>query len=89
MKMAPDADPSDGLFDIVTMELGKLKTTTLSTSIYRGTHMTRAGIRHYRGRVIEARPTRGGESLLDVDGEQLGALPVRIELLPQHLSLAT
>jgi diacylglycerol kinase (ATP) len=89
MKMAPDADPSDGLFDVVTMEMGKLKTTTLTTSIYRGTHLTRAGVRHYRGRVIEARPTREGESLIDVDGEQLGTLPFRVELLPQHLSLAT
>lgn len=87
MKMAPDADPSDGLFDIVTAEMNKLQTAALSTSIYRGKHLNRAGVHHYRGKAIEARLTAGGESLIDVDGEQLGTLPLRCDLIPGGLSL--
>jgi len=89
MKIAPNADPSDGLFDIVTMEMSKLQTTTLTGHIYRGTHLDRAGVHHYRGRVLEARPTREGESLIDADGEQLGSLPLKASVLPSALELLT
>lgn len=87
MKIAPNADPADGLFDIVTMEMGPFQTTTLAASIYRGKHLSRKGVRHYQGRVLEARPTRPEQSLVDVDGEQLGELPLRAEVLPGHLRL--
>jgi YegS/Rv2252/BmrU family lipid kinase len=87
MKIAPDADPSDGLFDVVTMELSKVQTLSLTGSIYRGTHLRRSGISHYRCRKLEARPTRPGSCLIDVDGEQLGELPISIEILPRALNL--
>jgi diacylglycerol kinase (ATP) len=87
MKIAPQADPSDGLFDVITMEMGKVQTLSLSLDIYRGTHLKRSGVKHYRCRKLEARLTRTGESLLDADGEQLGTLPLTAELLPSALAL--
>jgi YegS/Rv2252/BmrU family lipid kinase len=87
MEFAPEADPRDGLFDVVTFEMSKIQTLSLSGSIYRGAHLSKAGVRHYRCRHIEARTTRPGESLLDVDGEQPGALPLEIDLLPGALHL--
>jgi diacylglycerol kinase (ATP) len=89
MRIAPDADPSDGYFDVITMELSKAATLTLAAAIYRGTHLKRAGVKHYRCKTLEATPTRPGECLLDVDGEQLGVLPLKVELLPQAISLLT
>ncbi len=82
MKIAPSADPSDGLFDVVTMEMNRLQTLSLSVDIYRGTHLQRAGVRSYRCRKLEARLTRTSQCLLDADGEQLGTLPLKAELLP-------
>lgn len=87
MKIAPDADPSDGLFDVVTMELDTLSTLSLSLDIYRGTHLSRPGVRHYRCSKVEARPTRSKECLIDADGEQLGSLPLSVDLLPGALKL--
>lgn len=87
MRIAPDADPSDGLFDVVTMEMSKVQTVTLAGSIYRGAHFKKAGVHHYRCRKLEARPTRQGESLFEVDGEQPGILPIQVEMLPAALTL--
>ncbi len=89
MHICPSADPSDGWFDVVTMELPKPKTLALSAKIYRGTHLKTEGVRHYRCRSLEARTTRPGESLIDIDGEQVGALPLRVELLRSALRLRT
>lgn len=87
MLLAPDADPQDGLFDVVTFEMSKVQTLSLSSAIYAGTHLSRAGVHHYRCQRVEARPTREGESLLDVDGEQPGVLPIEVDLLPGALQL--
>ncbi len=87
MHIAPPADPSDGFFDVITMELSKLETMTLTSDIYRGTHLRRERIHHHRCRHLVARTTRKGTCLIDVDGEQLGELPLEIELLPGALEL--
>lgn len=87
MQMAPQADPSDGLFDVVTMELTKWETLSLTKHIYGGTHFSRRGVHHYRCRTLEARTTRPGECLIDVDGEQLGSLSLKAQVLPLALEL--
>lgn len=87
MHIAPGADPSDGYFDVVTMEMSKFATMTLSTDIYRGTHLHRKGVHRHRCRKLVAQTTREGECLVDVDGEPLGQLPLEIELLPGALEL--
>lgn len=87
MHIAPGADPSDGYFDVITMELSKFATMTLTKDIYRGTHLRRSGVHRHRCRQILARATREGECLIDVDGEPLGTLPLQIELLPGALEL--
>jgi diacylglycerol kinase family enzyme len=77
------------LFDVVTFEMSKLQTLSLSSAIYAGKHLKRAGVGHYRCRSVKARPTREGESLLDVDGEQPGVLPIEVDLLPGAIRLLT
>lgn len=87
MHIAPGADPADGYFDVVTMEMSKFATLTLAADIYRGTHLRRKGVHRHRCRKLTAHATREGECLIDVDGEPLGHLPLEIELLPGAVEL--
>ena len=89
MKIAPEADPSDGCFDIVTITASRARILALTADIYRGTHVQRSGITVHRGRSVTARATRAGEVLIDVDGEQPGQLPLEVTLLPRALALLT
>jgi len=89
MKIAPSADPSDGMFEIVTIVGSRASVLALTADIYRGTHLRRPGITLLRGKSIVARATRPGDVLVDADGEQPGTLPISIELLPRALTLLT
>jgi len=89
MRIAPDADLSDGLFDIVTIEMGKLRTLSLSAFIYQGTHLRKPGVQSYQGRTLVAKAVQAERCLVDADGEPMGTLPLRIEMLPRALTLYT
>jgi YegS/Rv2252/BmrU family lipid kinase len=86
MRVAPEADPSDGQFDVTVWSGYGLKDFALkSGSVYDGSHVRWAGTRTLRCRTLEAWSEE--EVLLDVDGEQPGRLPARFELLPGALRL--
>src|SRR5690606_10448615 len=70
MHIAPAADPSDGLLELVAItDRTKLQSVALAPHVYRGTHIRLPGVLHGRGRRVEARPTRAGtEVLIDLDG---------------------
>jgi YegS/Rv2252/BmrU family lipid kinase len=89
MLIAPDADPADGLLEIVALQdLSKLESVALSQHIYKGTHLARPGVTVARGKVVEAETLAvGTEVLVDMDGETPGRLPLRAELLPGALRL--
>jgi diacylglycerol kinase (ATP) len=82
MKIAPDAQLDDGLFDVVTMPGQTLADYLLrGHHVYRGTHVTMKGVTVERARRLEAEPFDPDEAvLLDVDGEPLGRLPGVFEL---------
>jgi diacylglycerol kinase family enzyme len=87
MHVAPEARFDDGLFDVVVV--GDVPKRTLLSKLpllYAGTHLNDPICRFLRGRVIEAEAAPG-EVLLDVDGEALGSLPARIEMLPGALAV--
>jgi YegS/Rv2252/BmrU family lipid kinase len=86
MLVCPQAYCDDGRLDaVVVAGLSKAQLLTRLYGIYRGTHLKDPAVRSYRGRVIEA--LGPPEVRLEVDGEPLGALPVRIEVLEGALSL--
>jgi diacylglycerol kinase family enzyme len=87
MKIAPDADPSDGEFDVITIAGTRIQTLALSADIYRGAHLTKEHVHHYRAKAITAKLTRRGETLIDLDGEQPGRLPLSVSILPRALPL--
>jgi len=85
MKVAPDAQIDDGLFDVVVWSgLGLADFLTKKKMLYDGTHVTLPNTRVLRARTVEAEAV-GDEVLIDVDGEQPGRLPARIEILPAAL----
>jgi YegS/Rv2252/BmrU family lipid kinase len=89
MQVAPHAELDDGLFDVVA--LGDFHFGDLLRSgrrIYQGSHLSMAKVSHRRARVVEAEPIDPGAIVeLDVDGENLGRLPARFEILPGALSI--
>jgi YegS/Rv2252/BmrU family lipid kinase len=82
MQIAPEADPSDGLFDVVALcDLTRLQTVGLTQSVYAGTHLERSGITSTRGTLVEAEAlVPGAEVLIDMDGETPGRLPLSARL---------
>lgn len=89
MRVAPEADPGDGLLDLVAItDRTKLEGVALAPHLYRGTHLGQAGVLTRRGKRVEARPTRAGaEVLIDLDGEMPGRLPLTAELVPGGLDI--
>jgi diacylglycerol kinase family enzyme len=78
MKIAPDALPDDGLFDVIAMhELTRAQGVALAPRIYQGTHLGQPGVRFARGSLIEAESlVPRAEVLIDMDGETPGRLPL-------------
>jgi diacylglycerol kinase (ATP) len=84
MKICPDADASDGVFDVLLIgDLTKRDLMLTLPKTFRGTHLPHPKAELLRGTAVtvdapEALP-------LQLDGEQPGTTPVRFELVPQAL----
>jgi len=89
MMVAPDAQVDDGLFDVIALgDFGFGDLVKSGRRIYKGTHLAMDKVTTRRARTIDARPIEPGAVVeLDVDGECLGHLPARFELLPGALSM--
>jgi len=89
MMVAPNAELDDGVFDVIA--LGDFTFGDLVKSgrrLYKGTHLAMDKVSARRARVVDAEPVDPGATVeLDVDGECLGRLPARFELLPSALSI--
>lgn len=91
MHVAPMADASDGVFDLIALgPTSKLGFALTSRAIYSGTHLRLPNAVHLRGEkfVLElANEDAKDVFLLDVDGEPMGGLPLTVEVLPKALTL--
>ena len=91
MRLAPAAVPDDGLLDVVSIAPdSKWVVARNLPTVYRGRHLDVAGVEllRCRGLAVEPLDESAAEGLtLDVDGEALGRLPLRAELLPGALSM--
>jgi len=86
MKIAPNADPSDGKFDVVVLgDMTRMDAIGLSPRVYQGTHLSTVHVRAASGATIEAESLDGGDVWLDVDGETPGRLPMTATVLPAAL----
>lgn len=86
MKVAPDADVSDGQFDVTIWSGYGLSDFVLkSGGIYSGDHLKWKGTRTLRCREVKADSKE--RVLIDCDGEQPGRLPCTMTLLPGAIRL--
>jgi diacylglycerol kinase (ATP) len=88
MRVAPQAVPDDGLFDVLIVgDLSRGECLRLLGPLRRGAHLKRAHpkLAYVKARRVEiegAEPVR-----IEIDGEQPGNLPASFEILPQAIGL--
>jgi diacylglycerol kinase (ATP) len=84
MKIAPDADAQDGWLELVAVRaMSTPKLLWSFPKIYAGKHLGVPGVDCGRAKVVTLEspvPVR-----LNIDGEPLGTLPVKFELMPRAL----
>ncbi len=83
---APDASLTDGVFDIVLFgNLGRREAIANLSRLRAGTHLDNPHVSVTRKSRAEA--VSGEEVFIDMDGEFVGKLPVKVEILPAFLPL--
>jgi len=91
MKVAPEAKPDDGLFDIVI--IGAAPSTGAMAGmklLYAGQHLTLPHVRLLRGQKLTVSPverTKSRPVLIELDGESAGRIPATFEILSGALRL--
>ncbi len=85
MRVAPNADPADGRFDVQVQFGSKLDYVRGIAKVYRGTHLPHPRIREERVEtvVIACKPP----GLIEADGEVIGTTPATFRVLPGALRL--
>ena len=90
MRIAPMARPDDGLLEVIALETRtRWRLIGRFLTVYAGTHLQEPGVSHFSCRALELTPVqveaprpRAGLFPLDIDGEALGDVPLRVELVP-------
>jgi diacylglycerol kinase (ATP) len=84
MHLAPEAQPDDGLFDVVLIgDVTKRDFVTTAPKLYKGTYLAHPKIELLRSRTVTV---DAPERLpIELDGEQVGTTPVRFEIVPAAL----
>ena len=86
LKVAPDAQPDDGVLDVVTLPwTGRAALVPTLARLRRGTHLGRAGTRVWTARRI--RIATGGASPVVADTKVLGPSPVTLRVVPSALAV--
>ena len=82
MRICPDADLSDGLFDVMFLEpVSKFEFIKVFPKVFKGTHISHPKVRIIRGRTVSI----NARAVAYADGERIGALPVTAEVAPKAL----
>lgn len=86
MLPAPDADPGDGLFDVVIIDdIAKPDLIWSLPRIYKGTHLTHPKVTLMRAREVEIKPAV--KMAVQADGELFGEAPASFSVLPAALTI--
>ncbi|WP_347978506.1 diacylglycerol kinase [Microbacterium sp. ProA8] len=85
--ICPDADPADGLLDLVLVRpAGRLRLLRLLPRVYRGTH---GGVAEVSIRRVRAVRLSSPGVTAYADGDPIGALPLRVDVVPGALTIFT
>jgi diacylglycerol kinase family enzyme len=83
MKLAPGAKFDDGVLDLI--EMGAIAPlamlTTVLPKVYSGAHVHHPRVRMSRGTAFKFEAAV--ETLVDLDGETIGRLPLEVAILPR------
>jgi diacylglycerol kinase family enzyme len=86
MLIAPEADPSDGLFDVLIIgDVSKLDLLWSLPRIYRGTHLTHPKVTLKR--TNEVTISADTKMSIQADGDLIGETPARFVVLPSALNI--
>ena len=78
MKVCPDADMSDGLFDVMVLRpVSKLEFLRVFPKVFSGKHIDHPQVDIYR----TAKVSLHADAIAYADGERIGGLPVRAECM--------
>jgi diacylglycerol kinase (ATP) len=86
MMMCPEAEPDDGVFDVLLIgDVTKRDLLLVLPKTYKGNHLPHPRLELLRGKVVSV---ESAEPLpIELDGEQPGTTPARFEVLPRALRL--
>jgi diacylglycerol kinase (ATP) len=86
MLLAPEAEPDDGLFDVVLIgDINKRDFVTTAPKIYKGTYLAHPKVDLLRARAVTV---DAPERLpIELDGEQVGTTPAHFEIVPRALRI--
>jgi diacylglycerol kinase (ATP) len=90
LRVAPQAEPGDGLFDIVVMGgTPRRRLFQALRKVRSGTHLSEPGVRLVRASRLVAAPTveTHGKVTVETDGESAGLLPATFDILPLAINL--
>lgn len=86
MHIAPSAAPNNEALSFVKIgDVSKKFWLQNALRVYKGDHVGLAGVSVEKGKRLSARSS--GRVLVDIDGEQVGDLPIEITVLPRALPL--
>jgi diacylglycerol kinase (ATP) len=86
MKICPDAEPDDGLFDVLLIgDISKKDLVLTLPKIYRGTHLPHPKAELLRGASVSIDTPL--PLPVELDGEQPGTTPASFEVVPNALRL--
>ena len=90
MHIAPRARMNDGRLDVIVInDLGTLRMARGLRKLYRGEHLSMAGVESLSGQRVVAEPNDADTKvLIDLDGEQPGHLPATFTLLPRAITVS-
>jgi len=89
MHMAPDAKINDGLFDVILIrDFTRFEKLVKIAKLYDGSHIALPKVQFIQGKEVIVSPIADDNPIyIEADGETIGRLPARFEILPQALQL--
>ncbi|MBN2263626.1 MAG: diacylglycerol kinase family lipid kinase [Prolixibacteraceae bacterium] len=86
MKMAPLAQISDGLIDLIVLKkAGRLKLLYLFTKLFKGRHIGDSAVEYHQVKQFTIEPI--DSHVLNIDGEMIGATPLKVKMLKREIEV--
>jgi len=87
-KLAPQADLSDGLFDVILLKKTNVaEFVRIATLAKRGEHLNDSSIIHFKANKVTIGTNHEEPVSINLDGELGGVLPGEFKVLPQHIEV--